>query len=151
MGTSQERRIFQTGAHLSEPDPAGAVWSLETPDKKSITIERMALFGLKELINAKEIEDPGLLPFCESLLKDYESYDIHIDGAEGILSSLIGNVHIRDRQMYQYLYGIKKTGGCRRIGSTWIFRIKNPVRYPNGWSRSSLPNYSASACIHRNR
>lgn len=96
----------------------GAVWSLETPDKKSITIERMALFGLKELINAKEIEDPGLLPFCESLLKDYESYDIHIDGAEGILSSLIGNVHIRDRQMYQYLYGIKKD---RRLPEDWFY------------------------------
>ena len=106
------------------------------PGKKSITIERMALFGLKELMNAKEIEDPGLLPFCESLLKDYELYDIHIEGAKGILENLGGNVHIRD---------------CRRIGSTWIFRIKKPVKYPNGWRRSSLRNYSVSACIQRNR
>ena len=96
----------------------GAVWSTQTPDKKSITIERMALFGLKELINAEEIEAPELLPFCESLLKDYESYDIHLEGAKGILGSLNGNVHIRDWQMYRYLYEIKQD---RRLPEDWFY------------------------------
>ena len=96
----------------------GVLWSSEMTDKKSITIERMALFGLKELINAKKIDDPGLLPFCESLLKDYESYDIHIEGASGILGNLSENVHIRDWQMYRYLYGIKKD---RRLPEDWFY------------------------------
>ena len=94
------------------------LWSAETPDKKSITIERMALFGLEELLNTKEIEDPVLLPFCESLLKDYESYDIHIEGARGIRDSLMGNVHIQDWQMYRYLYGIKQD---RRLTEDWFY------------------------------
>lgn len=96
----------------------GVLWSPEMPGKKSITIERMALFGLKELMNAKEIEDPGLLPFCESLLKDYELYDIHIEGAKGILENLGGNVHIRDWQMYRYLYEIKQD---RRLPEDWFY------------------------------
>lgn len=96
----------------------GVLWHPETQDKKSITIERMALFGLKELMNAKEIEDPELLPFCESLLKDYESYDIHIEGAKGILGNLSGNVHIQNWQMYRYLYGIKKD---RRLPEDWFY------------------------------
>ena len=96
----------------------GVLWSPEMPDKKSVTIERMALFGLKELMNAKEIEDPGLLPFCESLLKDYELYDIHIEGARGILENLSGNVHIRDWQMYRYLYEIKQD---RRLPEVWFY------------------------------
>lgn len=122
-GTSAWERLKNAGYSRQEIIYLNLVlrevlWSPGIPDKKSITIERMAFFGLRELINVKEIEDPVLLPFCESLLRDYESYDIHIEGAEGILDSLRENVHIQDWQMYRYLYGIKKD---RRLPEDWFY------------------------------
>lgn len=70
----------------------------------SITMERMALAGVRELFNSEIIEDPSLFGFCGELIKKYRRYNICLEGKAGILESLNDGVQIKNKGLFQYLY-----------------------------------------------
>lgn len=73
-------------------------------DQNSITMERIALAGVKSLLNAEHLDDLYLMTLCKELIKRYMKYKICLEGKKGILESLSQEVAIKNYDVYQYLY-----------------------------------------------
>lgn len=86
--------------------------------EKSITMERMALAGVKELLNAEVIEDASLFRLCRRLLRQYRSYYIYLEEKKGIVESLGQDIRIKNPGLFQYLYK-KKTED--ELPASWFY------------------------------
>lgn len=76
--------------------------------KNSITMERMALAGVKELLNSEVIEDICLFELCKKFIKEYHKYYICLEGKRGIVDSLYGCVQIKNKELFYFLYEWRK-------------------------------------------
>lgn len=73
-------------------------------DRNSITMERMALNGVRMLLNSEHLDDLYLMTLCKELIKRYMKYKICLEGQKGILESLSYEIVIKNHDVYQYLY-----------------------------------------------
>lgn len=87
-------------------------------NQDSITMERMALAGVRELLEAETIENASLFSLCRTLIKRYRRYDIRLEGRGGILESLGQNIRINDKALFQYLYKRKAEA---ELPESWFY------------------------------
>ena len=73
-------------------------------DRNSITVERIALTGVKMLLNSEHLDDLYLMTLCREQIMRYMRYNICLEGKKGILASLSQEVTIKDPDVFQYLY-----------------------------------------------
>lgn len=87
-------------------------------DRNSITMERMALSGVRMLLNSEHLDDLYLMTLCKELIMRYMKYNICLEGNKGILESLSHEVVIKNHDVYQYLYQNKDE---MRIPPEWFY------------------------------
>lgn len=108
-GSTSWNRLLDTGyteqeilyLNMSLPENAKMPDALE---RNSITMERMALTGIKTLLNSEQLEEMHLMELCKALILRYMKYKICIEGKKGILESLSQDVSIKNHEIYKYLY-----------------------------------------------
>lgn len=108
-GSVSWNRLLETGyseqeilcLNMTLPDGARLP---DVLDKNSITMERIALAGVKKLLNAEDLDDLYLMTLCKKLIMRYKRYGICLEGQKGILESLSSKVVIKNHEAYRYLY-----------------------------------------------
>lgn len=98
MGYSSQEIIY---LNLTLPNILSGYDTLRT---KYITMERMTVASLEILLNSKDVEDSLIYELCDELIRQYQTYEIRLEGKRGILQSLADKVHIQNPGLYRYLY-----------------------------------------------
>ena len=111
-GYSEQEILY---LNISLPQKLNLTTSLT---EKSITMERMALAGVKEILNAEVIEDAGLFRLCRRLIRQYQSYYIYLEGKKGIVESLGQDIRIKNPELFQYLY---KKNAEDKLPVSWFY------------------------------
>ena len=87
-------------------------------DRSSITMERIALAGVKTILNSEDLDDLYLMTLCKELITRYKRYKICLEGQKGILESLSYEVAIKNHDVYRYLYQNRDE---MRIPEEWFY------------------------------
>lgn len=122
-GNTSWNRLLETGyteqeifyLNMSLPESARMPDVLE---QNSITMERMALTGIKMLLNSEHLDEMHLMTLCKELIARYMKYKICLEGKKGILESLSQEVSLRNHDIYQYLYQNRVE---MRIPGEWFY------------------------------
>lgn len=74
----------------------------------SITTERMAVEALVYILNAEVVEHSYLYKLCKHLLKQYESFEIKLQGENGILNALDQRIIVKNEATFLFLWELNK-------------------------------------------
>lgn len=74
----------------------------------SIVMERIAVQGCLDILNAEKVESPLLFEEVTRFLSMYAKFPIRLEGTSGLTELLRNQVNLQDAEMFLYLYQMKE-------------------------------------------